>query len=203
MSIESKIHAFLQSSAGQKLMSDTIAGYRASGKTKTAGGSKLVTEKDIRQIASELADEIRRQAASAGVPASVLEDMTMAMTASTDSNEDKYEAELYFTGDLHRNSLYEEGYPDGLFNVVALFNNGYVTSHDVYGWWDGHSFVLGNYMDMRNPIGRGDGFVWIRGKRSMPPLGFMQNAVDRIKQKYNDIDLSITLSNDYDGDWSL
>lgn len=58
---------------------------------------------------------------------------------------DHYEVDIYFSKDLHRESLYpkdKEGHPtpyaDGIDNIVALLNSGYSTGSSVYGVWVNH-----------------------------------------------------------------
>lgn len=49
----------------------------------------------------------------------------------------KYEIGIWFSGDLHRDSLAPSRY-SGVDNIVALLNNGYQAGHSVYGVWHGH-----------------------------------------------------------------
>lgn len=39
-------------------------------------------------------------------------------------------------GSLHRESLYPDGYPDGLDNIILLFEGGYSVDNYVYGVWN-------------------------------------------------------------------
>lgn len=40
---------------------------------------------------------------------------------------------------VHRESLWPEGYPEGLKNIVRLFSTGVHAKGQVYGVWEGHS----------------------------------------------------------------
>lgn len=50
-----------------------------------------------------------------------------------------YQIEVWFSGDLHRESLAPDEFPEGIYNIAALLNNGYSAGHTVYGVWLGHS----------------------------------------------------------------
>lgn len=47
----------------------------------------------------------------------------------------KYSIGVYFENDLHRDSLDEERYPEGVNNIAALLNRGYHARHSVKGVW--------------------------------------------------------------------
>ncbi len=76
----------------------------------------------------------------------------------------RFEIKLSFKeGSLHRESLYPEGYPDGLKNIVLLFAKGYRTSHPVHGDWTFDGKIIAND-------------VW--GKRTRAPSNFLYDAVN-------------------------
>lgn len=49
----------------------------------------------------------------------------------------KYRIDVFFAGDLHRESLAPDKY-DGVDNIAVLLNYGYGARHSVYGVWIGH-----------------------------------------------------------------
>lgn len=49
----------------------------------------------------------------------------------------KYQIEVWFSNDLHRDSLAPDEY-DGVDNIAALLNNGYNAGNTIYGIWLGH-----------------------------------------------------------------
>lgn len=49
----------------------------------------------------------------------------------------RYQISVSFTGNLHRESLYQRGYPSGVSNIAALLNAGYDADKRVYGTWHG------------------------------------------------------------------
>jgi len=58
---------------------------------------------------------------------------------------------------LHRDSLWQEGYPNGVDNIVPLFEKGWSANNSVYGEWHGKN---------------------IKSRVFSPPNNFMQQAVD-------------------------
>lgn len=58
---------------------------------------------------------------------------------------------------LHRDSLWQDGYPNGVDNIVLLFEKGWSASNSVYGKWHGKN---------------------ISSRVYNPPNDFMQRAVD-------------------------
>lgn len=174
-SIMGKVNTYARSSAGQARIKKTIEDYRAAGVSKTAGGSTLLSPAVMERTAAQLANYICQAAASCDLPASVSKNInSIACTKAYRQPDGSYRVDLYFTDDLSRDSLYSDGY-DGVTNIIALFNNGYLASDNVYGFWDNHTYT-GEWNTLRtNP---GDGFAYVRSKISRPALQFMQQAVN-------------------------
>lgn len=64
----------------------------------------------------------------------------------------KYQIDVWFSGDLHRDSLAPDKY-DGVDNIVALLNNGRKrTDGSAYGLWHGHEIVGLRYRSGANFI---------------------------------------------------
>ena len=42
---------------------------------------------------------------------------------------------------MHRDSLWQNEYPEGVNNIAVLFSNGYKASNNVYGMWHGNTTV--------------------------------------------------------------
>lgn len=197
MSIESKIAAFMESSEGQKRIKETLKNYRKSGVKRTHGGSRIVTKDDAIMLAGKLADMIVAHASSCGVPGNVLSEMKMTMSLPAgNATDDDYSVDLSFTGNLHRDSLYNEVY-DGVNNIVALFNNGYVARDYVYGFWDKHEYT-GEYNTLRALPG--SGFAYVRSKIGRPTLNFMQSAIEEFLNTYKNYGVSVELDEEYNGD---
>ncbi len=71
-------------------------------------------------------------------------------------------------GSLHRESLYEDGYPEGLSNIVLLFARGYHASDYAYGLWG---------LPNQTWYG-GSGFVSVRSRKDREPNHFLHDAVN-------------------------
>lgn len=62
-----------------------------------------------------------------------------------------YEVELAWNpAAIHRTSLYEDGYPEGVQDIVALLSTGYRAHAPVWGYWDGHT---ASSLDLRSITG--------------------------------------------------
>ena len=189
MSIRDKIDKFMQSPAGQQRIQSTIQKYLKSGVKVTKAGSKLVTEDVALELANALADMIVRSIPgqiSGSVTGMVCEGPYLINGGSA------YEVRLGFTGDLSRPSLDEGG---GITNIVALFNNGYLASDYVYGWWDGHE-ATGDESKWRS--GQVGGSAFVRSKLYREPLQFMQEAVFNFNSIYGkQYNITVTLGGIY------
>lgn len=104
------------------------------------GGSPNAAKKFI----EVLQNEIRSLEASSGfaegnlghTAVSALEKLEHGSPRKIGKN--KYQIEVWFSGNLHRDSLAPDEY-DGIDNIAALLNKGYTANQPVYGVWMGHS----------------------------------------------------------------
>lgn len=88
----------------------------------------------------------------------------------------RYQIGIWFTEDLHRDSLVPGKY-DGVDNIAALLNSGYVAGHRVYGVWKGHG-------DERRPsLVRRDGAHFIENA--------IRNYMGNYASEYGVIDIEI------------
>lgn len=69
---------------------------------------------------------------------------------------------------LRRKSLIPNEYPEGIDNIIALFDKGYNAKKRVYGYWDS--------------VGRR-----ISSLTNRPALDFMQEAIEDFNQKYSSL----------------
>lgn len=60
---------------------------------------------------------------------------------------DKYYIDVYFSEDLHRDSIVPEKY-DGIDNIAALLNNGYSANDVVFGIWEKHNGESAHIMSL-------------------------------------------------------
>lgn len=188
--IMSKVEAFSKTPEGKRRMNDTISSIRTGGGKgkRTAAGSEVLTITDMSVKADELVLSVKRAAqgfaaesgAIYGIPPHVMAEIdTLSHTAPTELPGGDYCVDLYFAGNLHRDSL-DDSY-SGVDNIIALFNNGYHASNYVYGFWDGHSYT-GEYNALRS--GFGNNFAYVRSRKDRPQLHFMQAAVNDFNRNY-------------------
>ena len=118
----------------------TGGGKGLAGKAITIGGASMAAAKFI----EVLQNEIRDLEASSGfgegklghTSVSALEKLEHGSPRKIGKN--KYQIEVWFSGNLHRDSLAPDEY-DGIDNIAALLNKGYTANQPVYGVWMGHS----------------------------------------------------------------
>lgn len=87
----------------------------------------------------------------------------------------KYEIEVWFTDDLHRDSLAPDEY-SGVDNIAALLNQGYSAAHRVYGIWLNHGYA---------------GSFRIPSLQEREGLHFIENAIRDYMANYS-VDYGVT-----------
>lgn len=143
-SILDKIYEWERSDKGQKKIQSTVNKYVRSNVSRTKDGSRVITEREMKQAARKLVQTIRDTAHSCDLPTSVLAHFDSLKIGKLQRQSDgSYIIEINFTDDLTRESLEPARY-GGVRNIIAIFNNGYpadrgrseAISH-VSGWWHG------------------------------------------------------------------
>lgn len=180
-SIFKKVYAFSKSDSGKRKMSEYIKQCEKNGLPETASGAKIINEKEMHNAAIVLAQSIISAASMFDLPESVMSNIrSISSTKPYFGQDKKYHIDLFFTDDLSRDSLYSDMY-DGIVNIIALFNNGYLAQDLVYGFWDGHHDITGNNILRTNP---GSNFTYTVSKISRPALQFMQYAISEFNSNY-------------------
>ena len=183
MSIEDKLRRYFRSEKFQKKCDETVKRYNAEGYNKTNSGSELANDKTFAEMTAAMAGFIEARAAKDGVPDSVLRNIRSLRFFQSKLTGDNrwHEVKMFFDSDYSRPSLYEDGY-DGIDNIIALFNNGYVARQSVYGAWDGHKptgeSIFHSYTAENSPH--------IPSKIGRPTLEFMQKAVHDFNAEYGE-----------------
>jgi hypothetical protein len=193
-SIMKKVEAYGRSVNGKLRMKERIQKYSADGKGKTEAGGRVITEADMWIAASKLIGVLRSTAQSHALPASVLKHFDSLECSSIYTMSDGSSSILiYFGDDLHRDSLYSDGY-EGINNVVALLNNGYHAKNYVYGWWEGHK-PSGESI-YNSGVGSTD--AYIRSRKDREGLHFIQQAVTDFNGNYgSDFNVTAVAGEDY------
>lgn len=201
-SIMEKVKQHNRSDSGKKKIQETIKSYRESGKSKTDAGTELLTKPIAVQLAEELIDILQKTAKSYTLPESVLAHFDSLTYIFEDLGNGKFQCYIYFLDDLSRESLETDYNPgDGIHNIVALFNNGYVAGKPKYGWWNGTA-PTGESI-IRSGLGSINNDAYVIGRQWRVSLNFMQSAIEDFYSKYSSkYAMSLTLSDDYDGHYN-
>ncbi len=177
-SIMKKVDEWPRTPEGKRRMKECIDKYVAKGVNKTKGGSYVLTPQEMEEAAVKLANSIRMAAASYDLPESVMKDIkSLTATKPYQLSDGSWRIDLFFTNDLGRESLYDKKY-DGVVNIIALFNNGYLASNTVYGVWKSHMKGILKTSENRKEdlYNRETGLT--RSRIARPALLFMQEAVN-------------------------
>lgn len=127
------------------------------GKAITIGGASMAAAKFIEVLQNEIRDLEASSGFAEGrlghTAVSALEKLEHGSPRKIGKN--KYQIEVWFSGNLHRDSLAPDEY-DGIDNIAALLNKGYTANQPVYGVWMGHS---GNFNIASLPQRSGAQFI--------------------------------------------
>lgn len=181
--LSAKIEAFKASSEGKETIKNAIVKYREGGSTGgqggSGGGSEAITYDKMEKVAKELISMVRKHAASAGLPASVMAHIE-SLEASPIVTRDDGSAQISINmmDDPSRPSLLPEDF-SGLPNIVASFNRGIDAHGSVFGYWESAGKE-----------------VWSQKHR--PALLFMQAAINEFNTKYGSkYNVTVTLAPEY------
>lgn len=201
-SIMSKVKQYPKTDVGKQRTQDTLKKYRKSGISKTEAGAEILTKPLMARLANELISILKITAQSYDLPPSVLAHFNSLTYMVEDLGNDMFQCYIYFSDDLSRESLEtDENQGDGINNIVALFNNGYVASAPKYGWWNGHS-PTGNAIQYATP-GVTNNYAYVVSRQWRVTLGFMQSAIEDFYSKYRGkYQMSLTLSDEYEGHYN-
>lgn len=181
MSIGGKLNAWVNSPRGQVKMQSKIKEYVKNGVKTTNAGDSVINEPKIYEAAAKLISVLQSTAQSYGLPASVMRHFSSLQCSKIYTMPDgTSQVYIYFGDDLHRDSLYSDGY-DGVHNIVALLNNGYHASNYVYGDWDGHAPTGESVFDGRSI----DSSAYIRSRKDREGLHFIQQAISDFNGNYS------------------
>ena len=193
--VRKKIKAYAACTGGKMKMKEAVQKKMKEG-GRTSCGSEIPSYAKMAELAEELIRVIRNAAASYDLPESVMAHFNSLQYVVTELGDFNYECSIYFTDNLSRESLLDG---EGINNIVALFNNGYVASSYAYGWWNGHK-ATGTAETMYRST---DSDAFIRSMIGRPSLHFMQAAINDFVSKYKKYNISVFLNeSEYDGNYA-
>lgn len=159
-----------------------------------ASSDRPVTIEEINMMANDLRNMIVSR-----IPQSLSKIKPVVfIDPPTEQTDWSYVVNIHFwDDDLHRDSVEnDETDYDGIENILALFNNGYIASGSVYGWWNGHR-PTGEALS-RGVTGSED-YAWIKTRPEREGLRFMQDARDEFLAKYGSkYTVKVKLGSDYE-----
>lgn len=90
---------------------------------------------------------------------------------------------------IHRDSLYEDGYPDGIEDIVGLLTTGYSAKNYVYGLWFGHSPSMdvhhnGVWKNGTHQLDPSRDFVNMRSRKQRAADKFLQRGIDAFNRAH-------------------
>lgn len=181
-SIERKVRAWEKSAAGQDRIRKKVNGYVLRNVDKTEAGSVVVTRRKMIELADKLVETVNMQAASMGIPGTVLGDIaTLKRGPVTAMPDGGFQVEMNFAAEMPRASLLP-GH-DPLKNIVVIFNNGYPyheSIEHVYGYWHGKR---------------------TQAMPERPGLYFLQAAINDFNETYGQqYDIYVELGDTYDSE---
>ena len=192
-SIMKKIDAYSRSANGKLRMKKCIERYANNGVSKTGTGDKVITETEMWTAAAKLIGVLRSTAQSYDLPASVMRHFdSLDCSKIYELPDGTSVIYIYFGDDLHRDSLYSDGY-DGIDNIVALLNNGYHANEYVYGNWNRH-VPIGESFDDRSK----ETSTYIRSRKDRTGLNFIGQAIRDFNGNYSsDFNVTAVAGEDY------
>lgn len=169
MDFDAEIAAFLNQPSVRRALHQFAVQQLRSGGSGGSGG-KAAVEAD----AIKYAEEARREIIDS-LPASLKSGSTRPITENdlllspveVTQNGDFEITMQWSDRAVRRDSLYLEGYPNGIDDIVALFSHGYSARKYAYGYWVGHN----------NPWG-------IRSRKVRQADPFLVQAIDKFNQKH-------------------
>lgn len=105
----------------------TISKYaKSNGKNSKVSDTPDFVTKGAEKLIEVLRSNINEASASGNFSASTAAEFSeWDISTPRKLADDKYLIAVYATGDLHKDSLWQEGYPDGVENFMDLMNDGY------------------------------------------------------------------------------
>jgi len=173
-SLKKKVFDYAKSEDGKNKMADRINDYIDGGTHETAARSSIVTKSDMEKVAQLMIATLKKH--SDGLPESVKAHFN-SLKASSPKKLPKnggYSVGVYFDDDLSRPSLLiihgknkGKRTGEGVFNIVALFDEGYSAHKRVFGVWE-----------------RENDEVYTGSRINREGLSFMQKAVTEFNSDY-------------------
>lgn len=137
-SILAKARACTNTAEFQKKIEQKADILIANGGANDIIGGRKVTISGMSVAAAKFIEVLQNEITSSGI--AIADVISLEHSTPYKVGTNKYQIAVWFSNDLHRNSLVPDKY-DGVDNIVALFNNGYSAGNTVYGIWHGEKIA--------------------------------------------------------------
>jgi len=135
-SINQMLEKYIKSSAGKQ----AVKQYKKdvfNGKKGTGTSSGIQSRNSMIQMGEKMKDILWVQIANA-IPSFSRDGIILSEPEETATGD--YKISVSFSEEaIHRESLYQAGYPNGVDNIVMLFTKGYTAGNQVWGSWHGNT----------------------------------------------------------------
>lgn len=133
MDFEAELAKFLGQPTMQKAIQKTaIAAMKAGG--GGVAGSLEEAKKFVEQAKAAIIASLPQSLKDSNYHTFTTSDLIVDYVGMSDNG--KFQFELSWNpASVHRPSLYQKGYPDGIEDIVGLFHSGYSANHYAYGPW--------------------------------------------------------------------
>lgn len=133
-SILAKAKACMTSDGWQKKIEQKVDSVIAGGGYKDTINGRKVTAAGMSMAAAKFIEVLQNEINGSNIGISGA--ISLEHSSPYKVGKNKYQVEIWFSNNLHRDSLLPSKY-SGVDNIVALFNNGYSAGNTVYGIWHG------------------------------------------------------------------
>lgn len=137
-SILAKAKACTETSQFQKQVEQKTDALITSGGIASTSSGRMVTVSGMSMAAAKFIEVLKSEIDGSDIAISNAISLEHGSPVKVGTN--KYQIDVWFSNNLHRESLAPNKY-DGVENIVALFNNGYSAGNTVYGVWHGEQIA--------------------------------------------------------------
>lgn len=137
-SILAKAKACTSTAQFQKKIEQKADALITSGGIYDTIGGRKVTISGMEMAAGKFIEVLQNEIAGSDIAISSAISLDHGAPQKVGTN--RYQIDVWFTNNMHRDSLVPGKY-GGVDNIVALFNNGYSAGNSVYGIWHGEQIA--------------------------------------------------------------
>lgn len=137
-SILAKAKACTETTQFQKKVEQKTDTLITSGGIASTSGGRMVTVGGMNMAAAKFIEVLKSEIEGSDIAISNAISLEHGSPVKVGVN--KYQIDVWFSNNLHRESLVPDKY-GGIENIVALFNNGYSAGNTVYGIWHGEQIA--------------------------------------------------------------